>query len=121
MTEPRDYSPEWTDVEALVRAAGSYIRPSDGLRPRVLEMASIEFREQRAHRRIRRVAIVVFIVGAISMAAAGRWHAANPHSASMLEVHPGTMQAEGGTPGWNTVESFTDLRQRQAALLSLTR
>ena len=121
MTEPLDYSSEWNDVEALMRAAGGYVRPSEELRPRVLETARTEFRERLAQRRIWQVALVVAILGAISIAVGDPRYAGVPFSASVLEVQPDVRQAEGGAAGWSTVEAFTDLRRRQAALLSLTR
>jgi hypothetical protein len=121
MTEPFDHRAEWDDVEALVRAAGSFVCPSEELRPRVLETARAESRERWAQQRIWPVALVVGLLGAISTATGGRRDVAVHFSASVLEVQAEVRQTEGGAAGWSMVDSFTDLRRRQAALLSLTR
>src|SRR5262245_2406696 len=112
---------QWDDVEALVRDAGRYVRPSEGLRPRVLETARAESRERRAQLRLWQVALVVALWGAISTTSASRWELTAPFSAGLLQMQTDVQPAEGGGAGWNMVESFTDLRRRQAALLSLTR
>jgi hypothetical protein len=121
MTEPLDHGAEWDDVEALVRAAGGYVRPSEELRPRVLEAARAESSERWAQRRILQVALVVALWGGISTATGGRWEVTAPFSAGLLQVHAELRPAEGRAADWSMVESFTDLRRRQAALLSLTR
>ena len=121
MTEPLQHNAEWEDVEALVRAAGGYVRPSEALRPRLLETARAESRERQAQRRIWQLALVVALLGAISTATGGRWDVAVPFSASMLQVPADMRPAEGGAAGWSMVDSFTDLRRRQAAVLSLTK
>lgn len=121
MTDPLDFETEWAEVEALVQAAGAYVRPSDELRPRVLEAARTESRERRAQRRIWQLALAIAILGLISAATGSRWSPGGPLSASMLPSQPDARQTEASSIGWNTVDSFTELRRRQAALLSLTR
>jgi hypothetical protein len=122
MTDPLDDNTQWNDMEALVRAAGSYVRPSEELRPRVLEAAQIECRELRVQRRSWQAALLVTLAAmVISLATRSYWQAAAPLSASLLPTPADVRSAEGGTTGWSTVESFTELRRRQAALLSLTR
>jgi Tfp pilus assembly protein PilN len=126
MIESLDQQSEWNDVEALVRAAGGYVHPSEELRPRVLEAARAESRERRAQRQIWHLAIVIALLGALSTAIVGHWRAAAPYSsapysASLLQMQANARQAEGSDAGWSMVESFTDLRRRQAALLSLTK
>lgn len=117
---------EWDDVEDLVRQAGGYVRPSDELRPRVIEAARAESSERRAQRRIWQAALALAVWGIISTATAGPLSTDSPFSAGMLhaqaELRQADMhQAEIGAAGWGMVESFTDLRRRQADLLRLTR
>ena len=130
MAEPLDRCEQWDDVESLVRAAGNYVRPSDDLRPRVLETARAESHERWAHQRIWQVALVVALLGVCSSSVRSRLEVAAPPSGMMLETGAMARRAEAGndgwntvgwnTVGWNTVESFTDLRRRHAAMLRLT-
>ena len=120
MIEPLEQAREWDDVEALVRAAGGYVRPSEELRPRVLEAAGVEASERRALQRIWHVALAIAILGVLTVIGA-RWHAASPFAPSVLQAQAEVQQAGGNSAGWTLVESFTDLRRRQAALLRLTR
>jgi len=119
MTEPLEQAAPWDDVEALVRAAGSYVRPSDELRPRVLESARAESHERRAQRRIWQAALAVALLGAMVAAAASRSDVPPSVSAGMLQTRAAVQTAEGGAAGWSIVDSFTDLRRRQADLLRL--
>ena len=130
MAEPLDRCEQWDDVEALVRAAGNYVRPSDDLRPRVLETARAESHERWAQRRIWQVALVVALLGVCSPSVRSRLEVAASPSGGALGAGAMARRAESGndgwnsdgwnTVGWNTVESFTDLRRRHAALLRLT-
>ena len=121
MTEYFDQSPERDDAEALVRAAGGYVRPSETLRPRLLDAARAESRERWAQRKMWQVALAVALWGALSTASGSRWHAAAPFSAAVLQGDVQVRSVEGGAAGWSVVDSFTDLRRRQAAVLSLSR
>jgi hypothetical protein len=125
MTEPLDRCEGWDDVEALVRAAGNYVRPSDDLRPRVLETARAECHERWAQQRIWQVALVVALLGVCSTSVRSRMEVAASPSGNALAAGAMVRHAEAGNDGWNndawnTVESFTDLRRRHAALLRLT-
>jgi hypothetical protein len=120
MIEPFEHDADWSDMEALVREAGGYVRPSEELRPRVLETARAEAGEHQARRRIWQVALAIALLGLLFSAAGTRWEIASPLPGVLLQV-PADRQQAGGDAGWSMVESFTDLRRRQAALLSLTR
>ena len=121
MIEPLEKGPEWDDVEALVRAAGGYVRPSEELRPRVLETARAEASEQQALRRIWQLALAITLFGALSIAAGTCGDVASSSSPGMLQMQAAVQQVGGENAGWSMVESFTELRRRQAALLRLTR
>jgi hypothetical protein len=119
MNEPIHQRDDWSDVESLIRAAGNYVRPSEELRPRVLEATRAELGERRAQRRIRHVAIAIGLLGMFFAVAGNRITPTFSHG--MLQESPQVRSADGGGAGWSIVEAFTDLRQRQAALLSLNR
>ena len=110
------------DIESLVLAAGTYVRPSDDLRPQVLEVARTERQERRMQRNLARMAAVVFLmVTVISVyrqpanAAGGQLFSPGMEAIS-LDAEAG---AHRNDPSWETVESFTDVRRRQAELLRL--
>ena len=69
-----DNIPNWHDtageVEAMLLAAGDYVRASDDLRPRVLEAARLQRRELRARRMIRRAAVAVVLLAAFTASVA---------------------------------------------------
>lgn len=104
---------EANDIEALLRSAGDYVRPSDDLRPAVLEQARVARAEWRAQSWVWCVALSVTVwVGILSQM---RWERTND-----FEVTPAssssTLQREEN-PGWHTVERFNAVRRRQASLL----
>jgi len=120
MAEPLDRSEQWDDVETLVRAAGNYVRPSDDLRPRVLESARAESHERWAQRQIWQVALVVALLGVYSSSVRSRMEVAAPPTEIAIEMGAMARRAESSEVGWKMVESFTDLRRQQAAMLRLT-
>lgn len=110
------------EIESLILAAGNFVRPSDDLRPQVLEVARTERQERRMQRNLARMAAVVFLM--ITVISAYR----QPANAAGGQVFSPKMEAVSldaetsarpNDPSWETVESFTDLRRRQAALLRL--
>lgn len=121
MNEPIHDRDDWNDVELLVRAAGSYVRPSEELRPRVLEAARVELGERKAQRRIWKVAIAIGLLGTMIAVAGDRTPVPPTFSHGMLQANPEVQPTDGAAAGWSLVEAFTDLRRRQAALLSLNR
>jgi hypothetical protein len=99
------------DIEALLRSAEDYVRPSEDLRPRVLEAARAQRGEQRAVSWVRYAAIAAAAAGALISSTF------EPGMAASMGALPVTTVAQGGDFGWNLVESFTELRRRQAELL----
>jgi len=113
------------DVEALVRAAGEYVRASDDLRPRVLEAARLQSGEQRAKRCLRHVAVFVLLLASFNVAG---WHALDDQrsrpnpllvAAGFHEVLAPTLSApiRSGDGDWRMIDAFTELRRQQAQLL----
>jgi hypothetical protein len=112
------------DLEARVRAAGSYVGPSANLRPRTLEAA----REVRwGVRRRRRLA-------SVGLAAATLWWTATRQLADEAAPAAPTLAmanvwqlgeaarkqaAQGASgPGWAAADAMTQLRGRQQELLA---
>jgi hypothetical protein len=122
MVELRDQNDE-PDVLALVRAAGGYVRPSEELRPKLLESARAESRERTARHRIWQAGLAIALLGALLLATAGRWNVPASYSDGMLRPQAGlrpseARPAEGGPAGWSIVDAFIDLRRRQAVLFN---
>ena len=120
MIEPLEPGAGFEDVEALVRAAGNYVRPSEDLRPRVLETARMEASERKALRRIWQAALALVLLASLSTTISGPWTGGSSFSSELLQVQAEVRAAGCDSTGWRLVDSFTDLRRRQAALLRLT-
>jgi hypothetical protein len=127
LTSSRHWDDATGDVEAMVRSAGHYVRASDDLRPRVLEMASVQRGEEWAQCCIRRVALVVVLLATFSTV--GRHPLLSNGTASRntlfsVELEQSLTRAAmsnvaTGNSSWNAVEALTNLRERQAEALRL--
>ena len=112
------------EVEALVRSAGDYVRASGDLRPRVLETARAERSERRAQRRIWQVAILVVLLGMFTTTVRqgqgifGIERSRAATGAGQLLFSSEALTGSGES-NWEMVDSFTELRRRQAELLRL--
>jgi hypothetical protein len=117
---------QFNEIEAIVRSAGDYVRVSNELRPRVLEMARLANGERRARRCIRDVSLVAALLTWCVTAGIGRLQtddnlnrlaliATTPCSAAANEVSSSNSDA-----AWTLVDGFKELRVRQAAVLRLT-
>jgi hypothetical protein len=117
------------EIEAIVRSAGGYVRASDDLRPRVLEVVRRERVERRARRYVHLAAVFLLPMAAAVSSLLHRFDAAVPlrHSLvavssealflrAQLAVGPVGPQAD---LGWAMVESVADLRRRQAGAFNL--
>ena len=126
MAELHSWCEPIDDIEAMVRAAGDYVQASDDLRPRVLETARIQSGEQRAQRRIRRMAILFVLLAMFTPSSRDPVEAAGDHPWNTLSVASSesafsqtaaAVDRGGGDFGWGLVEAFTELRHQQAAAL----
>jgi len=121
----RDWNESADEVEALVRAAGDYVRASDDLRPRVLEAARLQNRERQAQRWIRHVAVLVVAVGFATAAGQQAGEGERTHSIGIVAsagfdelLSPATVVApRSGDGDWRMLEAFTKLRRQQAQVL----
>ena len=116
------------EIEAAIHAAGAYVRASDDLRPRVLESARIERHEWQVQLVIRHTAILVVLFASLMSAfrsppnssvdlQSWNWLAASSDS---LLIPTRATAIHGGDLAWQLVESFTELRRRQATALHET-
>jgi hypothetical protein len=119
-----DIHGEPRDIESLVLSARAYVLPSGDLRPRVLETARAEHRERRLQRQLAQMAAVVLLM----VTGLTVYH--QPELSNRARAFLPTMEAMSvesqveaarfaDHATWETVESFTDLRRRQAELLHL--
>jgi hypothetical protein len=128
LTESGHWDRPIDDIEALVRSAGHYVRASDDLRPRVLELACVQCGERRSQRSLRRCAVIVVLLAVFTAAGRHDLFGTSSSGGSTLfsaELEKSLTQAVmpvagDGRSNWNAVEAFTDLRQRQAQALRLT-
>jgi hypothetical protein len=121
-----EYDPD-EGVEALVRAAGHYVRASDDLRPRVLEAARIRCGEQWAQRCMRR--LLMFLVLLACFTAADRHGLDSQRSgrtgilaaAGIDELNSPIAAAtpRNGDGDWRMIDAFTELRRQQAEVVRL--
>ncbi len=125
MTERCYWSDAHDDVEALVRAAGGYVRASDDLRPRVLEAARLQHRERRVQRWARHLAVFVVLLGFATVV--GRRELDDDHAgpigivaaAGFDEFFTPTanLSKRAGDGDWRMIDAFTALRRQQARVL----
>lgn len=116
MTELRSSHEPIDDIEALIRSAKDYVHASDDLRPRILEAARSQRGEQRALGYLRQAAIVLAIFGLLTMARQGTADHAEPALLAAVSAES-LLSAAAADGNWGLVDSFTELRQRQAELL----
>ena len=125
MIEHADPSAEFGDIEEMVRAAGGYLDISDDLRPRTLEEARHD-RLGSSNRTWMVVVVAVLVLCAMSASQLlDRFSMASPPSALVRANADQLMQTAAQRKAtqvkaqvcWTLVDSFSELRQRQASLL----
>jgi hypothetical protein len=114
------------EVEQAVRAAASYVRASEDLRPRVLESARVERGERRARRWIGQAAAFVVVLATLTAVIRPTLDSSAFYQSNWLFAgsdaifsHAGAKTAHGGDLAWGLVDSFTELRRRQADAFNL--
>ena len=121
MTDRPDDLVWMTELESLVRSAGDYVRPSDDLRPRVLENARAVRKERQARRWIGHMAACALVCGLLAAALQTPSTVATRESATAAlgyRLFWNTQRTIGtNDTSWSMVDSFTELRRRQAELL----
>ena len=106
-----------SDIEQLIRDAGNYVRPSDDLRPQILEDARIGRRERRALDRIWQLVLVLMFFTVV----VGSRKSIPPRE--LIPVHPVSGESwsdDRDNPGWEAVDAYNETRRRQAALFRVS-
>ena len=112
-------------VEAMVLAAGEYVRASDDLRPRVVEGARLLCDEQWAQRRIRRVVMCIVLLVCFTAADQKHFETRGSYSTAILaasgfndlDAPLNAASLRTGDGDWRMLDAFTELRRQQAQLL----
>ena len=111
-------------LEEVVRGAGSYVQPSDDLRPKTLEAARSDRSRRTRHRRLASIALslVLLAVTGLPEAILSPGKTPSNHPAQRVrdfDLHKqaslGTLH-EGFEPAWALLEAFMQLRSQQAEL-----
>jgi hypothetical protein len=113
----------WNSLEETIRAAGTYVVPSDNLRPRTLEAARELSSDRKSMRRFWRLVIALCLGCVLSIPLAERLHAwhERSRSPSARELQWQALQlAESDSQvgaNWGMFEAFRQLRSMQAERL----
>ena len=117
------------ELEALIRASGDLVQVSDDLRPRVLEAAHVSSQWRLFQELLQQAAMLLLLAGATSALAMNGWQdrGRTHHNSGVNRLDtmatPSKVPAMPGDhgwssdPGWKLVESFAEIRRRQAELL----
>lgn len=125
MFETHDFNDPVQEVEALIRAAGDYVQPTDDLRPRVLEVVRSFRIERLIQRRIWQAAILFIALNLLGTSTLQQVELADITPRSIARDRDAAAEGsvyhdgESWDEHWDTVESFRELRRRQAYLLRL--
>jgi hypothetical protein len=118
MNDPMGLQDRFAEVEALVSAAGEYVRASEDLRPRTLEAARTERGEKRGKRWVRHAAIAAAILG-VTVSIGNSTGGALPRlkGADAVYQEAEMKAACSGGFSWGLVQAFADMRERQSEML----
>jgi hypothetical protein len=113
-------------VEAMIRAAGQYVRPTDDLRPRVLEAARLQCGERSAKRRICHISLFILLLTFFTAADQGLDIRQSRRTGMLAAagfdklISPAAAATpRSGDGDWRMIDAFTELRRQQAQLLRL--
>ena len=121
MIDSFEFDDSVSDIEALIRAAGDYVQPSDDLRPRVMEAARFWRMERRTQWRLGQAAVLFILLNLLATSTLQRVELADGKPPAIARD---AEDASGGpayreSEHWDTVDAFRELRRRQASLLRL--
>jgi hypothetical protein len=124
MVELHNWHESADEVEAILLAAGGYVRPTDDLRPRVLEAARLQRRERRARQWIRGLAAAVVLtaggaalVDPLVSSEGERGLAWRGVTSQTLYADAEARSIASGGLNWGIVDAFRDLREEQREAL----
>jgi hypothetical protein len=114
---------ELSEVEAMIRSAGDYVKVSRDLRPRLMDSARMATSERRIRRYIRHTALVAALLTWSVTATIDRMNGASDFRELTLATASACPTAgirAGGGPdeaSWILVDALTELRGKQAEVL----
>ena len=100
-----------SELEALIRSAKDYVQPSQDLRPRILEAARSQHRAMSC---LRHAAVALLMISALATGLHGM------NGFVLSTTTPEQLLSSAAHDNWGLVDSFTELRRRQAILLGST-
>jgi hypothetical protein len=100
-----------SELEALIRSAKDYVQPSEDLRPRILEAARSQRRVMSC---LRHAAAMLLMAGAFATGLHGM------NGFVFSTTTPEQLLSSAAHDNWGLVDSFTELRRRQAIMLGST-
>lgn len=103
---------EPNDLEALILSAGSYVRPSEELRPKVIEKARSERRENQLLHWLWQGALAIALTG-VAFTNFRTFSSPLLDTADQRPSEVAAQDREG--PHWHAVESLNAVRRRQAS------
>jgi len=124
MIEQTELNAEFADIEEMIRAAGDYLEVSEDLRPRTLEEARHNRRDFSTRTWFGALAAVIGIIALFASQHQTQSSSASPLNVAVsadcdqlyADAQQRTTQANVDA-SWTLVDSFRELRQRQASLL----
>ena len=121
MIESHDPYDSVQEIEALIRAAGDYVQPSEELRPRVMEAVRSQRVERTVQWRICQAAVLFLALNFLGASTLRNVELADGSPPPVQRAHPGPTVGSGDQnhQDWDTVDAFRELRRRQAYLLRL--
>jgi hypothetical protein len=110
-------------VEAMIRAAGQYVCPTDDLRPRVLEAARLQRGERSAKRCLCQVGMLMLLLAFFAAVDQGLDFPQSRRTGMLAAagfdklVSPAAdATPRRGDGDWRMIDAFTELRRQQAEL-----
>lgn len=122
MIEPIDEFDSLADLEALLCAAGGYVKPSEDLRPRVIESARAARGERRVRRRLRGFffTLLLCLLCADVLDGPLKQFAIDPRAPGrivdaedLFRLSESRADHPGNDSAWGLVEAFNEMRQQQ--------
>lgn len=125
VTNMRDTSESFDEIEALVRSAADYVQVSKDLRPRTLDAARLTSGERRIRRCIYQSALTAALLVWSVTASISRLDIRDDlreltfATTGVYPVSSARISGGSGDAAWSLVDAYTELRGRQADVLRL--
>lgn len=107
-------------LERTIRQAGSYVQPTDNLRPKTLEAARSAWCQRRTNWRAGAMIAAVLLLAIGQATNQFGWQVQQPIAAVSINrefAQRNQAYQRNVNPGWELYEAFCELRSKQAVLL----